>query len=159
MFATSIVVERVLVLVPIAACAAALILMVWVTAARRDLWPFCTYPMFATYRSVEEVRFYQIRFVLGMGTVCTLPAVFAGAAEEFHRTFDRLQRTLPEPAALAMHAALVERHATEAARLDPRLAEAVRVEVWERSVSLRSTGAVAVTERCVRSLEPHVQRT
>lgn len=127
-------------------------LLVWTTLARRDLWPFSHYPMFAGYRDGTSARFFQLRFHLPGDRVALLPEQAAAVAKDFTRAF---QERWPDPTKedTVSREEIVRAFWEKACRHEPALAAAVRIEVVLRAALILRTGTIAVAEKTVLAVE------
>lgn len=126
-------------------------LLLGATLARRDLWPFSHYPMFAGYERAATVRFFDLRFELPDGRREGLPAQAGQWADEFDRAFAQAWPDASTGQAPAMET--VRRAWRKAAAFSPALRSARRAEVTLRFAQIGAERGVAVNEKIVLTVE------
>lgn len=126
-------------------------LLLGATLARRDLWPFSHYPMFASYERAATARFFELKFELPDGSLVGLPARAGQWIDDFDRAFAQAW-----PDATTGQAATTETVRSawrQAAVFSPALRSAQRARVTLRFAQLGAERGVAVTDKVVLTVQ------
>lgn len=129
-------------------CAGVGVLLVWATVARRDLWPFSHYPMFAGTLEAASVRFFCLQMSLPDGRVVGASGVADALVDPFHRECEQLWSEGGKPAGEVLDGVMF-RAWREACALEPALAGAQKVAIVMRVARTISGGKVVVGEQVV----------
>lgn len=129
------------------------VLLVWATVARRDLWPFSHYPMFAEKLDAGSVRFFRLQVRLSDGRVVGASGVADALVDPFHRECERLWASAGQPSAELLDE-LMFRGWREACRLEPALAGAEKVAIVMRVARTLPGDKVVVGEKIVHESAP-----
>lgn len=126
-------------------------LLLGATLARRDLWPFSHYPMFAGYERAVTARYFELKFELPEGNTVGLPKQVGQWADEFDRAFAAAWPDASAGQAAATQA--VQRAWRQAAAFAPALRSARRAVVTLRFAQIGAERGMAVTEKIVHTVD------